>query len=100
MGEVPESVAAVAIRCGAEHRGEQGVCLTVGQRLKFAPLQQAVLPQGADGVRCSLAGSYGHDRGGLLGLDELVHHQCGQVVEQVGVVDEYQQPVRLGAGSQ
>ena len=68
--------------------------------MEFPTPQQAVFPQRRHGIRSGLAGPDGHDHRRRHRLNELVHDQCGQIVEQVSIVDEDQQAVGFGAGGQ
>jgi hypothetical protein len=76
----------------AQHLGQQLSDHSDAQTLELEPLDDAVAPQRGDRSRCRLAGPHRqqHERPGRA--RQLVHDGCGQVVEQVRVVDQHHQP--------
>ena len=84
----------------AQHGDEQGGGGVGVEAGHLDALGQPVLPQGDHGVGSRVTGPHGREHGGRARHGDLVHERGGRIVEQVGVVDEQQQPAVLRPGRQ
>ena len=91
-GELPEPSRAAGVHGAAESGLDHGARGLDGQRLQVQAREQAVLPQGGDGVGRFRARPQGDHESRATAVGELMNDMRGQSVEQVRVVDADQDP--------
>ncbi len=94
MAQLPQSFGALGANGTVENSLQQTFGLVARQRLQLQPPQQAVFPQRRNSVGCGLASADSGDHTRHILQHQLMHDQRREVVEQVRVVDEYQQRAR------
>ena len=100
VAQLPQPFGTLGANGTVQNSLQQTFGLVAGQRLQLQPSQQAVLPQGPNSVGCGLASADGGDHTRHILQHQLMHDQCREVVEQMRVVDEYQQRRTVGAFGQ
>jgi hypothetical protein len=95
IGHAGDLLQAGAVDVAAEDLLHQLADVRVGQGLDLDPAADAVLPEGADGIRRGLAAAQRHQDEGGLRRRQLMDQRRRPVVEKVRVIHEDGQPAAL-----
>ncbi len=91
-GELPEAARSAGVHGTIEGTFDHRARGVDGQRLQVQSGEQAVLPQGGDGIRRLRACPQRHHEAGAAAVGKLMNDVRGQAVEKVRIVDADEDP--------